>query len=45
MSEERRTREELLFELKQIKRADEDHFQSLLDDMGAILQLTELLVP
>ena len=35
MSEERRTREELLFELEQVKRADEDHFQGLLDEMGA----------
>lgn len=35
MSEERRTTEELLFELEQVKRADEDHFQSLLDEMGA----------
>ena len=36
MSQKDKTREELLFELEQVKRADEDHFQSLLDDMGTI---------
>ena len=39
MSQKDKTREELLFELEQVKRADEDHFQSLLDDMGTIQRL------
>lgn len=42
MSEERKTREELLFELEQVKRADEDHFQSLLDEMGAFHPFCDL---
>ncbi len=45
MSKERRTTEELLFELEQVKRADEDHFQSLLDDMGAPSPLVSVPQP
>jgi hypothetical protein len=46
MSQDDKTREELLFELEQVKRADEDHFLSLLDEIReAQLLLWDMFTP
>ena len=44
MSQDSKTREDLLFELEQIKRADEDHFLSLLDEIREAQLLLQDLI-